>query len=132
MLTNNDTSELSKPAEKALLLAEAEFTPTEDLMLEALIARLRLGERIWTFDSKHRKTAKSLAEKGWVNWKSGIVDNSILVWPADEKVRSELLKYNYKAPVLDDYISKKKVAKKYIRIEDAEIAILKAKKKKNK
>jgi hypothetical protein len=132
MSRNDASSEPLTPVKESLKLSEANFTPTEDLMLEALIARLRLGEHIWTFDSKHRKTAENLAKKGWVGWKHGIVENSIMVWPANEEIRSELVKYDYKAPILKDYISKKKVAKRYILIEDAEIAILKAKKKRNK
>ena len=60
------------------------LTPTEDLMMEVLVARFRLGERMWTFDSNQTFIARRLEAKGMVGWKSGIVEKSILVWMTDE------------------------------------------------
>lgn len=58
----------------------AQITPTENLMLEALAARRRLGERMWPFERRHRHVAERLAKRGAVGWKSGIVQDTILVW----------------------------------------------------
>jgi len=53
------------------------LTPTEDLLLEVLIARHRLGERLWTFEARHRKAIGSLADKGLVASMHGIVEHTV-------------------------------------------------------
>jgi hypothetical protein len=55
------------------------LTPSEDLMLEALLGRYRTGETLWTFESRHKRTAESLQAKGLVNLMHGIVEKSIRV-----------------------------------------------------
>lgn len=57
------------------------LTPTEYLLMEVLAARLRLGETHWTFPTRLRPTARSLEAKGYVRWKSGIAQGTIMVWP---------------------------------------------------
>lgn len=52
-------------------------TPTEDLVLEVLAARRRLGERLWTFDSRHKQTLGRLADRGLVTTMHGIVEKTI-------------------------------------------------------
>ncbi len=42
---------------------EAEFTPVEELVLDTLAARLRLGEAVWTFDVRLEATLESLAAR---------------------------------------------------------------------
>lgn len=59
------------------------LTPSEDLVLEVLVARYRCGESTWTFERRHRRVAERLAERGLVGWQSGIVENTILVWLTD-------------------------------------------------
>lgn len=54
--------------------------PTEYLMMEVLVARTRLGETHWTFPRKLRPTARSLEAKGYVTWKSGVAQDTIMVW----------------------------------------------------
>lgn len=54
-----------------------EFTPTQSLIIEVLIARRRLGERLWTFDSNITKQLESLASAGWVDVMSGITENTV-------------------------------------------------------
>lgn len=76
-----------------------DLTPKEDLMLEALLARHRLGEHLWTFESRHRSTAESLAQKGLAGWKSGIVEKTIMVWMTDE-ARELYLSVSYVPPIL--------------------------------
>lgn len=60
------------------------FTPTEELILDLLQARIRLGENIWNFDSRLKPSIEKLQAKGLVNYKSGNVENTILAWPTDE------------------------------------------------
>lgn len=47
--------------------AEAPLTPTEEAILEVLVARWRLGEQLWTFQSMLRPAARKLVEKGLVH-----------------------------------------------------------------
>lgn len=42
------------------------LTPTQDLMMEVLAARARLGHREWEFDTRHAATAKHLETAGLV------------------------------------------------------------------
>lgn len=60
------------------------MTPTEELVLEVLTARVRLGEQLWTYSTRFTPAVRSLEEAGWVGWKSGIVENTILVWPTPQ------------------------------------------------
>ncbi|WP_114906829.1 hypothetical protein [Ornithinimicrobium murale] len=55
-------------------------TPTEELVLELLAARHRLGESIWTLDRNTTvtKSLESLSGKGLVWFKSGIVQDTYL------------------------------------------------------
>jgi len=53
------------------------FTPTQDLILDVLGARYRLGENLWTFDSNLRKQAEQLAARGLVFTTHGIIEHTI-------------------------------------------------------
>lgn len=53
------------------------MTPTQELILEVLIARTRLGETLWTFSSVHRPALSSLEERGLVFVMNGIVEKSV-------------------------------------------------------
>lgn len=46
---------------------EVALTPTEEVIIEALVARWRLGEQLWTFRSSLRQAANKLVEKGLVH-----------------------------------------------------------------
>lgn len=52
---------------------------TQQLVIDNLAARHRLGERTWTFSSKATQAVRRLEELGLVWWKSGIVERTILV-----------------------------------------------------
>lgn len=52
-------------------------TPTEDLLMEVLSARYRLGDHLWTFDSRHKKPLERLEAKGLITVLHGIVDHSL-------------------------------------------------------
>lgn len=56
------------------------MTPTGELVLEVLAARRRLGESGWTFDAQHRQALRRLEADGYIGFKSGIVENTFLVW----------------------------------------------------
>ena len=56
------------------------LSPCEDLFLEVLAGRWRLGESMWTFESRHKHTADKLATMGLVGWKHGSVDKTIMAW----------------------------------------------------
>lgn len=45
---------------------DVKLSPTEDLIMEVLYARHRLGERIWPFPNAVRKSAIALVDKGLV------------------------------------------------------------------
>ncbi len=64
-------------------MTEEKFTPTQELVLEVLVARYRLGEPCWTFTSRVMHAVESLENRGFVTWKSASVENAILVWPTD-------------------------------------------------
>lgn len=53
------------------------LTPTQDLLLEVLVARYRLGEHFWTFDSRHKKMLEALASLGFVTVMHGLVENTV-------------------------------------------------------
>ena len=74
------------------------FTPTEYLIGEVLAARYRLGEATWTFPTEVRKALRSLEARNLIGWKSGIVENTCLVWltPAG---RESSLSEDYTPPV---------------------------------
>lgn len=53
------------------------MTPTEDLVMEVLGARARLGESLWTFESRHRKTLEKLESAGYVTVIHGIISGTV-------------------------------------------------------
>lgn len=87
-----------------------DFTPSEELVMEVLVARWRLGERLWTFSSRQRKAIQSLAAKGYVNIINGNVVRTVRA-SLTEKAIAENLTYNYIPPVADTKKLKKKFKK---------------------
>lgn len=57
-----------------------DLPPTEYLMMEVLAARLRLGEPFWTFPRRLSGVARSLEAKGYVTWKHGVAESTIMVF----------------------------------------------------
>lgn len=53
-----------------------QLTPTQDLVMEVLAARYRLGETMWPFDSKLRPQLRKLESHGLVTRMHGIVENT--------------------------------------------------------
>lgn len=60
-----------------------QLPPTEYLILDVLGARWRTGETLWTFPARLMPAVRRLAERGLVNWKSGVVEHTIQVWLTD-------------------------------------------------
>lgn len=58
---------------------EKSLTPTEDLILEVLIARHRLGEPFWPVSTRNQKAINSLAGKGLVSDYGSVTENSVRV-----------------------------------------------------
>lgn len=50
---------------------------TQQLVLEVLSARHRLGEPVWTFPSLHGKALRALEQAGLVHLQNGIVEHSL-------------------------------------------------------
>jgi hypothetical protein len=101
---------------------EEDFTPTQNLILEVLQARLRLGERVWTFAPTLKKQIEFLTAKGLINHKHG-AGGGILVFPATETFRASLIASPYKIPLLENYISKEEIAKNYIHKSDVPVVL---------
>lgn len=59
------------------LFPHVKLTPTQDLIISVLVARVRLGESLWTFDSKVAKQLKQLEDAGIVDVMSGVVENTV-------------------------------------------------------
>ena len=57
--------------------SEEDLTPGEALVMEVLAARWRLGESLWTFDTRHGRWLDSLADKGLVQPMHGIVEKTL-------------------------------------------------------
>ena len=58
-------------------MEELKLTPSEDLVMETLAARRRLGNQVWTLEKRHSRTLKLLEEKGLVNFISGVDEKSV-------------------------------------------------------
>lgn len=71
--------------------------PTQYLVMEVLIARTRLGERIWTFPSRLRPAIGALAEAGLVGEMHGMVDHTVRAFLTDTG-REVALWDGYKPP----------------------------------
>jgi len=77
-----------------------DLTPTEELMMDVLAARHRLGETLWTFSSRLTPAAKKLGARGLAHWKSGVVEKTIQVWLTEEGKKAWL------SPTFDTEVSK--------------------------
>lgn len=57
-----------------------QLTVVEQLIIETLTARWRLGENAWTFSNRVTRQLGRLEARGWIGYKSGIVERTYLVW----------------------------------------------------
>lgn len=77
----------------------SDLTPTEDLFIEVLAARHRLGEPWWTFETRHRGVAQRLEARGLVAAWHGIVQGTFRARLTDDG-KTRAMKADYVAPVL--------------------------------
>jgi len=73
------------------------MTPTEELVMEVLAGRYRTGEAIWTFSRRQRPVMRRLEARGWVFFKEGIVEDTLLVG-LTEAGKAEVLSPTYIPP----------------------------------
>jgi hypothetical protein len=74
------------------------LSPTQELVLEVLAARHRLGETLWSFTTKLTPSVRPLEVLGLVWWKSGVVERTIQVGLTDAGVK-EMLDPTYVSPL---------------------------------
>ncbi|MFS0885352.1 hypothetical protein [Aeromicrobium sp. 179-A 4D2 NHS] len=80
--SNNVTTTPSLALPQPTVLDDSQFTPMQELIIETLIARRRLGEQFWTFTRKPAITTalRALENNGWVDVDYGNVENTWRVW----------------------------------------------------
>lgn len=71
--------------------------PTQQLLLEVLAARARLGENAWTFPTRLRPALEALARAGLIWWKHGVIERTCLAGLTDEG-RAYALSASYSVP----------------------------------
>ena len=71
--------------------------PTQQLVLEVLAARSRLGENAWTFPSRLVPTLEALSRAGLIWWKSGVAERTCLAGLTDSG-RAAVLLAGYAPP----------------------------------
>lgn len=76
---------------------EGKVKSKEELAMEVLAARARLGESIWTFRARHEKTLRSLEQQGLVFVMPGIVDHTVRAGLTDSG-KARVLSDNYVPP----------------------------------
>lgn len=69
--------EASERQRKELAQRIGSLSPTRELILDTLAARWRLGENLWTFDSRLKPQLDWLAEQGLVWTMHGIVEKTL-------------------------------------------------------
>jgi hypothetical protein len=74
------------------------FTPTEELILEVLTARVRLGNNVWTMSNRNKQAFEKLVAKDLIEYKSASVEGHVLVW-LTETGEKLLFKNKYNSPV---------------------------------
>lgn len=75
-----------------------DLTPTEDLVLEVLAARVRSGETCWVFEQRHQATLQSLETKGLLTFGADPTGTMLRAFLTDAG-RAECLTDGYTEPV---------------------------------
>lgn len=63
------------------------FTPTESLIIDVLVARYRLGDTLWTFETRNLPALRKLEEKALIHTTSGVTENTVRAWLTDTALR---------------------------------------------
>ncbi|AMS02552.1 hypothetical protein BJD55_gp003 [Gordonia phage Yvonnetastic] len=79
------------------------MTPSQELMMDTLWARWRLGEELWTFSSNAttRRAAKGLEEQGKIRILSGVVERTFRAMLTYDQVK-ELESNGYEPPAFNE------------------------------
>ncbi|MCB5280564.1 hypothetical protein [Arthrobacter sp. ES1] len=64
-----------------------DFTPTESLIIDVLVARYRLGDTLWTFKSRNMPALRKLEAKDLVHTTSGVTENTVRAWLSNKALR---------------------------------------------
>lgn len=78
----------------------SDLTAAEELFVEVLIARHRLGETMWNFSIRELNVARRLTKKGYIETKAGITQGNFRAWLTDEAREVLLYNINYVPPIL--------------------------------
>lgn len=89
----SDHDQVSEAAQPPVV----EVTPQQELALEVLAARYRLGEAIWTFRGRHAPVLRELEAKGLVFTMHGVVERTVRAGLTDGG-REAVLSDTYAAP----------------------------------
>src|SRR5580704_13798904 len=73
------------------------LTPTQELVLDVLAARARIGENAWTFTTRVRPALEALSSAGLIWWKSAVIEGHYLAGLTDEG-RAYALSASYSVP----------------------------------
>lgn len=76
-------------------------TPTQELLLEVLAARTRLGETLWTFDARFAGQLRQLEAEGLVEVMSGTIEKTVRA-SLTSKGQDAMLSSVYWPPMFDD------------------------------
>jgi hypothetical protein len=79
-------------------MSAADVSPSEDLMMEVLAARYRLGEQVWTFANSTKPTARKLENRGWITVYSGQVERTYRAGLSIEGIKAWQLDRPYTPP----------------------------------
>lgn len=81
----------------------ATLTPMQQLVMEVLASRHRLGHKIWTFANNNTlaKAFKALRERGYIETMPGVVQYTVRA-TLTGKGRDLVLDPHYVAPILQD------------------------------
>lgn len=71
------------------------LTPTEYLVLDVMVARYRLGDDSWTFPTTFRPALERLEQRGYLNYKSGVVQHTQHAWLTEEGAKFTKLDQPY-------------------------------------
>lgn len=87
--------------------------PTQQLILEILAARLRLGEGLWPFPTKHIRAIKALEKAGLVRIIHGNVEKSVRVMLTPVGVKS-MQQSDYRSPLEKEHDAIQEKVAEYI------------------
>jgi hypothetical protein len=71
------------------------LTPMEYLILDVMVARYRLGDNSWTFPTTFRPVLERLERRGYLNYKSGIVEHTQYAWLTEDGAKFTKLDQPY-------------------------------------